>query len=68
MPPVPSLIIPRLGFQSFRKTGLAVGLMVTASHNPESDNGIKIVDPNGGMLSQDWEVYAEVRCKERIIV
>lgn len=38
--------------------------MVTASHNPESDNGIKIVDPNGGMLSQDWEVYAEVRCKE----
>ncbi|CAM9385398.1 unnamed protein product [Scytosiphon promiscuus] len=43
-----------------RKTGLAVGLMVTASHNPEVDNGIKMVDPNGGMLSQDWEGYAEM--------
>lgn len=42
------------------KTGLAVGLMVTASHNAEPDNGIKMVDPNGGMLSQDWEGYAEV--------
>lgn len=43
-----------------RKTGMAVGLMVTASHNAEPDNGIKMVDPNGGMLSQDWEGYAEV--------
>lgn len=40
---------------------MAVGLMVTASHNAEPDNGIKMVDPNGGMLSQDWEGYAEVR-------
>lgn len=33
---------------------------MTASHNAEVDNGIKMVDPNGGMLSQDWEVHAEV--------
>lgn len=37
--------------------------MVTASHNAEPDNGIKMVDPNGGMLSQDWEGYAEVRAR-----
>jgi phosphoacetylglucosamine mutase len=33
--------------------------MVTASHNPECDNGIKIVDADGGMMAQSWESYAE---------
>lgn len=37
---------------------LAVGLMVTASHNAEPDNGIKLVDCDGGMLAQSWEVDA----------
>ena len=38
--------------------GAAVGLMVTASHNAEPDNGIKMVDPDGGMLDASWEVHA----------
>lgn len=33
--------------------------MVTASHNPECDNGVKIVDADGGMMAQSWEPYAE---------
>ena len=34
---------------------------MTASHNPEADNGIKIVDPDGGMMSMDWEkVFREI--------
>ena len=33
--------------------GQFVGVMVTASHNPEIDNGIKLVDPTGYMLSQE---------------
>lgn len=42
------------------KTGRAViGLMITASHNKVSDNGIKIADPSGGMLAQDWEPFAD---------
>lgn len=41
-----------------RSTGQAVGLMVTASHNTVADNGIKLVDPDGGMLAPEWEVYA----------
>jgi phosphomannomutase len=28
-----------------------IGVVVTASHNPVQDNGVKIVDPDGGMLT-----------------
>lgn len=35
-----------------------VGVMVTASHNPEKDNGVKLIDPRGEMLESTWEHYA----------
>uniref|UniRef100_A0A1I8FGZ6 HELICc2 domain-containing protein n=1 Tax=Macrostomum lignano TaxID=282301 RepID=A0A1I8FGZ6_9PLAT len=38
--------------------GQAVGVMVTASHNPEHDNGVKLVEPNGDMLPVEWEPIA----------
>ncbi|KAG1354188.1 phosphoacetylglucosamine mutase [Cocos nucifera] len=41
------------------KTGSAVGLMITASHNPVADNGVKIADPDGGMMTQQWEPFAD---------
>ena len=44
--------------RSRARGGMAVGLMVTASHNAEPDNGIKLVDPDGGMLDVSWEVHA----------
>lgn len=31
------------------------GVMITASHNPVEDNGVKLVDCDGGMLAQEWE-------------
>ncbi|EFN76368.1 phosphoacetylglucosamine mutase [Harpegnathos saltator] len=36
----------------------AIGLMITASHNLEPDNGIKLVDPAGEMLEVSWETIA----------
>ncbi|KAL6008246.1 hypothetical protein ACLOJK_033752 [Asimina triloba] len=40
------------------KTRSVVGLMITASHNRASDNGVKIADPHGGMMTQEWEPFA----------
>ncbi len=40
------------------KSGSAIGVMITASHNPDKDNGVKLVDPKGEMLEQTWEKIA----------
>lgn len=36
----------------------AIGLMITASHNIGSDNGVKLIDPAGEMLEAAWEHIA----------
>ena len=32
--------------------------MLTASHNPVDDNGVKVVEPSGEMMVASWEPYA----------
>ncbi|KAG5287513.1 N-acetylglucosamine-phosphate mutase [Histoplasma capsulatum var. duboisii H88] len=46
------------GLRSRKLNGQYIGVMITASHNPAEDNGIKLVDPMGEMLEADWEKYA----------
>lgn len=40
------------------KNGRTIGMMITASHNLEPDNGVKLVDPDGEMLEEEWEALA----------
>ncbi|XP_077367427.1 phosphoacetylglucosamine mutase isoform X1 [Festucalex cinctus] len=41
-----------------KQTKSAIGVMVTASHNPEEDNGVKLIDPMGEMATPAWEGHA----------
>ncbi|KAK9463528.1 uncharacterized protein V1516DRAFT_668006 [Lipomyces oligophaga] len=38
--------------------GSTIGVMITASHNPPEDNGVKLIDPQGEMLEASWEAFA----------
>ncbi|VDM78385.1 unnamed protein product [Strongylus vulgaris] len=54
-------VVFRMGYLAglrARELNQTIGLMITASHNPANDNGVKIVDPKGEMLAAEWEKYA----------
>ena len=42
-----------------------LGVMISASHNPYEDNGIKLFGPDGYKLSDDVEVAIEARIARR---
>lgn len=47
--------------QLCRVSDFAAGVVISASHNPASDNGIKILGPNGEKLADDLERHLEQR-------
>ncbi len=47
-----------------RKTGGAIN--ITASHNPPSDNGFKVRDPNGGAISPEGLVEIEANIPDSL--
>lgn len=46
----------------------AIGVMLTASHNQEKDNGVKLVDPKGEMLEQTWESLATTLANAKLVL
>jgi phosphoacetylglucosamine mutase len=56
--PLAARIAPLLVLRSLAAGGSDLGVVITASHNPPVDNGLKIVDCEGGMLEMSWEPLA----------
>ena len=50
---------PALAHAAVQTTGAALGAVITASHNPASDNGIKFFRPGGRKLSDEEEARIE---------
>lgn len=44
-------------------SGAKTGIVITASHNPEHDNGVKLIDITGEMIDAEWETYADALAK-----
>jgi phosphoglucosamine mutase len=60
-------VIPTPGVAHLaRDTGAAAGVVVSASHNPYPDNGIKLIDPQGSKWSDEDEMALERRLKAEL--
>ncbi len=53
--PLPTPAVAHL----IKSMGAAAGIMITASHNPYEDNGIKVFGPDGYKLSDELEALIE---------
>jgi phosphoglucosamine mutase len=53
-------VIPTSAVSYLTKThGFAAGAVISASHNPFEDNGIKIFSPSGVKIPDEWELALE---------
>jgi phosphoglucomutase len=61
--PTPVISRAILVYNRSRTTGLADGIVVTPSHNPPEDGGIKYNPPHGGPADTDATGWIEMRAK-----
>jgi phosphoglucomutase len=59
--PTPTISRAILVHNRGRKTGLADGLIITPSHNPPTDGGMKYNPPNGGPAESDATTWIQDR-------
>jgi phosphoglucomutase len=62
--PTPVISHAILGFNRGRERGLADGIVITPSHNPPEDGGIKYDPPHGGPADSDATRDIETRANE----
>ncbi|MHB8744086.1 MAG: phosphoglucomutase (alpha-D-glucose-1,6-bisphosphate-dependent) [Sulfuricaulis sp.] len=62
--PTPVISHAILGYNHGRDTGLADGIVITPSHNPPDNGGIKYNPPNGGPAAEDVTRWIEARANE----
>jgi phosphoglucomutase len=62
--PTPAISHAILGYNRGRKSGLADGIVITPSHNPPDNGGIKYNPPNGGPADTGATGVIEARANE----
>ena len=62
--PTPAISHAILTYNRNRTTGLADGIIITPSHNPPQDGGIKYNPPNGGPAGNDITAWIESKANE----
>jgi len=62
--PTPVISHAILTYNKSRKTGLADGIVITPSHNPPGDGGLKYNPPNGGPAGSDVTKWIENKANE----
>ena len=53
--PVGAGVLPTPGVAYLAARGFDAGVVISASHNPLPDNGIKVLAPSGDKASREWE-------------
>jgi len=62
--PTPAVSLAILTYNRGRSSGLADGIVITPSHNPPEDGGIKYNPPHGGPAGGDVTSFVEAQANE----